>query len=125
LERSLDSSTWQNRLRILPNKSWKKSVFRFRIQHFRLNTNKDPDPEFWWTIIENNLQLKNCLHIFLIKTCNLLQPSKEIIQHLKTWNFLTFSIFMVIFALLDQDSESGSTDLIESGSETPEIISLF
>jgi hypothetical protein len=29
-----------------------------------------------------------------------------------------FLLLMVIFALLDPDSESGSTDLIESGSET-------
>jgi hypothetical protein len=52
------------------------------------------------------------------------QPSKENIQHFKTWTFLFFQFLWVIFifALLDpdqdQDSESGygSTDLIESGS---------
>jgi hypothetical protein len=47
-----------------------------------------------------------------------LQPSKENIQQFKTRNFQIFSILWVIFALLDPDpdSGSGSTDLIESGS---------
>jgi len=35
---------------------------------------------------------------------------------LKTWNFLIFSTIVVIFALLDKDTEYGSMDLIESGS---------
>ncbi len=34
-----------------------------------------------------------------------LQPSKENIQHFKTWNFLIFSIFAGNFALLDPDPD--------------------
>ncbi len=52
-----------------------------------------------------------------------LQPSKDNIQHFKTWNFLTCLIFLflwVIFALLEPDPDSdlgsGSIDPIESGS---------
>jgi hypothetical protein len=73
------------------------------------------------------------IRIFFIKNCNLLipglhkgrpsysrslQPSKENIQNFKTWKTSKLSIFVVIFALLDPDSDSrsGSTDLIESGS---------
>jgi hypothetical protein len=49
-----------------------------------------------------------------------LQLSKENIQHFKTYNSLLylFPFLCVIFALLDPDSESGSTDMTESGSET-------
>jgi hypothetical protein len=78
---------------------------------------------------ENGKKIKaeKKLNIFLIKNCNLgylshpihkvhpsyrrsLQLSKEAIQHFKT--------FVGHFALLDPDpdSESGSTDPIESGS---------
>ncbi len=55
-----------------------------------------------------------------------LQLSKENIQHFKTWNFLIFFYFCGSLALLnldpDPDSEygsvSGSTDLIDTGSNT-------
>ncbi len=30
----------------------------FRIQHFRLNTDPEPDPGFWWPKVKKNLQLK-------------------------------------------------------------------
>jgi hypothetical protein len=78
----------------------------------------------------------------MIKNCNLLiprppyrtsklqeKPSVLKREHpaLQNIKFLTFySIFWVIFALLDPnlDSESGSTDLIESGSETLKNTSL-
>jgi hypothetical protein len=39
-------------------------LFRIRIQSFRLNTNSDPDPGFWWLKILTNLQLENFLNIF-------------------------------------------------------------
>ncbi len=70
-------------------------------------------------------QLKKNLNVFKIKNCNLpvprppsyrrsLQPSKENIQHLKTWNFSYF-----IFYLCSQRSGFGygygSSGLIESG----------
>ncbi len=46
-----------------------------------------------------------------------LQLSKENIQHFKNMKFFNFFLLLwVIFALLDPDSESGSTDPIESGS---------
>ncbi len=53
-----------------------------------------------------------------------LQLSKENIQHFKTWFYIFFPLFWVIFALLDSDpdseyeSGSGSTDQIESGSNS-------
>ncbi len=50
-----------------------------------------------------------------------LQPSKKNIQHFNTWKFFTFIYFLGSFFPLhrpDPDSWSGSTDLIESGSET-------
>jgi hypothetical protein len=76
--------------------------------------------------------------LFQIKNCNLLiprppqrtsklqekpSPSKKIIEHFKTWNFLTFLLLLwIIFALVDPDpvseSGSGSTDLIESVSDS-------
>ncbi len=45
----------------------------------------------------------------------ILQPSKENIPALQNMKFLNFYLFLwVIFALLDPDQGSGSTDLIES-----------
>ncbi len=89
-----------------------RPVFRIRIhliqiRHFRLNV--DPDPGFWWPKIKKNLQLKKKLNNFWSKIAiylslglhkglpnyrRSLQPSKENIQHIKTWNFLIFSIFV-------------------------------
>jgi hypothetical protein len=58
-----------------------------------------------------------------------LQPSIENIQHFKNMKFLNFFLFLwVTFGLLDQDpdseSRSGSTDLIESGSN-PDLKHCF
>ncbi len=89
--------------------NWKKTVFRIlihwaqiRIQHFRLNTNLDPDPDpgFWWLNIEKNLQLKKIWILFFWSKIAIylslghhkgrpsnrrsLQPSTENIQPFKT-----------------------------------------
>ncbi len=70
-----------------------------RIQHFRLKTDPDPDPEFRRPKVKQNLQLKKNLIFWGIKTTiylsqglhkgrpsykKSLQLSKENIQHLKT-----------------------------------------
>ncbi len=82
--------TWQPVFRI--------RIHWVRIQPFRLNTELDPDPVFWWPKIWKIFSWKK-IHIFLTKSCNLslglhkgrliyrgsLQPSKENIQHFKTW----------------------------------------
>jgi hypothetical protein len=48
-----------------------------------------------------------------------LQPSKENIQHFRTWEAFVIFFYFLWFALLDPDpdfeSGSGYTDLIESG----------
>jgi hypothetical protein len=56
----------------------------------------------------------------MIKNCNLLIPRPREHPALQTMEFTIFIFLWVIFAVLDpdQDSESGFTDLIESGSET-------
>ncbi len=78
---------------------------------------------FFWSKIAIYLSLG--LHIGRPSHRRSLQPSKENIQHFKTWNF--FFILRVIFTPLDPgpDPKSGSrsTDLIESGSgsETQQI----
>ncbi len=75
-------------------------------------------------IWRKKLQLEK-IDIFLIKKCNLpasitsyrrsLEPSKENIQHLKTWNVIIFkNIFVSYF--YPPGSRSGSSNLIESGS---------
>jgi hypothetical protein len=88
---------------------------------FQVNPGPIPDPDqgVWWPDIKK-IHWK-FLNLFLIKIFNLriqrpslrtskLQekplPSKEDIQHFKRWNLLTvFSIFLVIFALLDPDPQ--------------------
>ncbi len=106
---------------------------RIRIQHFRLDTNFDPDPiriqGFSDQKLKNNYSWKFFFIFFLIKNCNLpiprppystskLQLSKGAIQHFKTWTFKKISTFVGHFCPPDPDSESGSgsTDPIESGS---------
>ncbi len=71
-----------------------------RIRHFRLSTDPDPDPEFWSRKIEKNLQVKKntiCLSLGLHNGRpsyrRSLQPSKDNIQHFKTWYFSIFQIF--------------------------------
>ncbi len=78
------------------------------------------DPGFWRPKIFKNLQRKKNVSLFLIKDCNLLflgrqkgrpsykrslQPSKENIQHFKTWNFLT--LFKFCRSLCPTGSGSG------------------
>jgi hypothetical protein len=86
-------------------------------QNCRMNT--DLDPGFLWPKIEKNLRLNIFLLFFWSKIGiylslglhkgrpsfrRSLQPSKENIQHFKTWNLLTFFIFLwVIFSLLNPD----------------------
>ncbi len=128
LEAGYGSKVYEN----AGSESVQKSVFRIRIhliririRHFRLNNN--PEPRLWWPKILKKFQMEKKI-LFWIKNYNLpiprppkklpsyrrsLQPSKENIQHFKTWNFNNFFLLLwVIFALLD----SGSTDLVESGS---------
>ncbi len=104
--------------------SWIPIRIRVRIQGFR------------WPKPEKNLQLEK-ITFFWIKNYNLpiprplyrtsklqrsLQLSKKNIQHFKTWNSLIFSTFVGHFCPPnpDPDSEygSGSTDPIESGSNS-------
>ncbi len=89
-----------------------RTLFRIRIRHFRLNTNPDPNPGFWWPKIKNKLQLKKNIWYFFDQNCNLFmskqqKPSVLNREHpasFKTWNFLTFFQFLwIIFALLDPD----------------------
>ncbi len=73
--------------------------FRIRIQHFRLNTHPDPiriqgDEQNW-----KNLAIYLSLGLYTGQTSyrRSLQPSKENIQHFKTWNFLPFFYFVGLF----------------------------
>ncbi len=96
-------------------------------QPFQINQ----DPGFWWPKIKKKkIQLKLflnlifwskiaiylflCLHKGRPNYRRSLQPSKENILHFKTWNFLTFLKFCRSFC--PPGTESGLTDLIESGS---------
>ncbi len=108
-----------------------------RIQHFRLNTDPDPDPIRILGFDDQNLKknyswkktkfsepkttiyLSLGLHKGRPSYRRSLQPSKENIQHFNKWNFLIFfSTFVGNFALLESDpySGSGSIDPIEFGS---------
>ncbi len=110
---------------------------RIRIQHFRLHSISIPIQLGYRVFMIENLKkftALNKIFFFFIKIAiylslslhkgclsyrRSLQPSKENIQHFKTWNFL-YIFSWVIFAFLDPDpdSGSGSTDLTGSGSET-------
>ncbi len=74
--------------------------FWIRIQHSRLSTNSDPDLGFWWPKIKKKLQLNKSFKFFWSKIATYLflglhngclsyrrslQPSKENIQHFKTF----------------------------------------
>ncbi len=78
---------------------------RIRIQHFRLNTNTDPDPiriqGFNYQKLGKNYSWKKKLKSYRRS----LQLSKEAIQHFKTWTFNFFLLLWVIFALLDPDPD--------------------
>ncbi len=112
-------------------------LIQIPIQHFRLNTVPDPDPIriqgfnddrklkkicSWKLIFFYQKLLSQGLHEGRPSYKRSLQLSKENIQHFKTWNFKFFLLVWVIFALLDPDLDldsdygSGSTDLIQSGS---------
>jgi hypothetical protein len=64
---------------------------------------------------KNNNYLSLGLHKERPSYRRILQPSEENIQHFKTRNFL---IFVTVSHFYPPGSRSGSTDLIESGSET-------
>ncbi len=118
-------------------------IHYFRLNRYRSGCGSNPDPGFWWLEIGKNLQLEKNLIFFWSKIANYLslglhqvrpcyrrslQPSKENIQNFKKWNFINFFLFVwVIFALLDPDldSESGSTDLIETGSGSETLIKTY
>ncbi len=87
-------------------------MFRIRIQHFRLNTDPEPDPIRIQGFDEQKLGNIFCWNkkfdIFLSKIAiylslglhkgrpsykTSLQPSKENIHHFKSWNFFTFFYF--------------------------------
>ncbi len=73
----------------------------------------DPDPHNWKIAIYLSLRLHKGRPSYRTN----LQTSTRNIQHFKTWKFITFFL-LSHFALLDPDSDSGSTDLVESGSWT-------
>ncbi len=96
---------------------------RIRIQHFRMDTNQDPDPiriqGFKDQRLKKKLKLKffffskNAIYLSLglHKVCpsyrRSLQLSNEAIQHFKTWTFTNFFLlFWIIFDLLDPDPDS-------------------
>ncbi len=104
--------------RLINDYETRMSVFRVRfhliriqIQNSRLNA--DPDPWFWLPKTGKNLQLKKIEYFFDQKlqfaylslsfyngrpsNRRSLQPSKENIQHFKTWDFLFFFYFCVSF----------------------------
>ncbi len=102
-----------------------------RIQLFRLNNDPIRIQGFNDQKLEKIHRWKDFYYLFLLKVAiylslglhkerpsirGSLQPSKENIQHFKTWNFFTFLFMWIFFALLDPDpdSKSRSTDLIES-----------
>ncbi len=127
---------------------WVCPVFRIRIHFFdtdpdpafeaeyRSESGSNPDQGFWWPKIEEKkFRAKKNLIFFTTVYLSLgfqkgrpsyrrsLYPSKENIQHFKTW------IFFIFFSSIvghfcppgsgsDPDSESRSSDHIESGSET-------
>jgi hypothetical protein len=55
---------------------------------------------------KTTIYLSLCLHKGFPSYRRSLRPSKENIQHFKTWNFLIFLLLRVIFALLDSDPKS-------------------
>ncbi len=86
--------------RVLMTKNWKK----FTVETTFLI--------FFWS--QTTIYLSLGLIKYVQATGKAFKP-QENIQYTKTWNFSTFFLF---FALLDTDPGSGSTDQIESGSET-------
>jgi hypothetical protein len=108
---------FKNRIRVY--------LIRIRIQHFRLNTDPDPDTtririqpgsrvlpkiEKIYSWKKKFFESKTTIYLSLglrkgRPSCKRsLQPSKENIQHCRTWNFLTFILLLwVIFALLVPD----------------------
>jgi hypothetical protein len=102
-------------------------LIRIRIQHFRQNT--DPDPRFDDQKLKKKKYSKFGQKQFthpqasmrtskLKKKPSALKRENPALQNMKFLYF--FLLLWVIFALLDldPDSESGSTDPIESGSAT-------
>ncbi len=97
------------------------NFIRIRIQHFRPNTNPDPDPIRIQGFNDQKLKKKITaekknffgsktaiylslgLHKVRPKYRRSLQLSKEAIQHFKTWTFKKFLLLWVFFALLDPD----------------------
>ncbi len=101
---------------------------RIWIQHFRLNTNPDPGPVFWWPKIDIYCWDKNWYFFYQKlqftsppqRTSKLQEkPSALKTEHPAFQNITFLLVLWVIYALLDSDpdseSGSGSTDLIESG----------
>ncbi len=82
---------------------------RIRIQAFLTkNWKKITAEKIWWNIF--------LIHKGRPSYRKSLQPSKENIQLVKTWIFDIFILFLWLIFDPDPDFESGSTDLIESGS---------
>ncbi len=101
--------------------------FRIRIQHFRLNTN--PDPGFWWPIIEKKIYGQKFLSYFFWSKIAIYlslglhkgRPCyRRSIQSFKrehpTLQNMKFLDFFPIFVGNFFPPGSGSTDLIESRS---------
>ncbi len=106
-----------------------------RIQHFRLNTDSDPDQIRIQGFSDQKKKKITAEKVFLfIKNYNFpfldlqrtsklqKKPSAVKREHraFQNMKFLNFFLLVSDFALLDPDpdSENGSTDLIESGSNT-------
>jgi hypothetical protein len=96
-------------------------VFRIRIHWFRIRIQGFDDKKLKKIVKKCCFSVKKIarylslgLHKGPPSYRRSLQPSKENIHHFKTWNFLPFSVFVGHFS----SPGSGSTDLIESGSNS-------
>ncbi len=87
---------------------------RSRSMVLMTKTGKNLQPKNKFVGSKSAIYLSLGLHKGRLSYRRSLQPSKENIQHFRTWNFLICSIFVGHLALLDPDS--GSTNLIEFGS---------
>jgi hypothetical protein len=73
-------------------------------QSFRIEANNIKEKTGTWFSVKEKLRRKNSLPVLIKKTKKFIAKSKQ-----------SFSIFFFFFSL-DPDYESGSTDLVESGS---------
>ncbi len=74
--------------------------------------------KFHIILIKLAIYLSLGLHKWRASNRRSLQPSKENMQHFKTWNFFTFSFLCILFALSDPDPDPADQNQCGSGSAT-------